>query len=196
MHRAGLSQEGLKYRIAATVVDILPNGTLILEATKSSPTTPCGNTRSPDGSAQGVAGNNTVHSENVAPKDHQTRERQDPDSSNAASSPNCTTVPSFISISHVAAGFSWRSRDTPGQVFKAVLRVLLGAAPGVLHRARRSWPRLENICTISGQQEQRLIGLGLVTGLKGTGDGGKSAHDQCPRRALAASTTRPSPGRA
>src|SRR5437879_4011089 len=33
--------------------------------------------------------------------------------------------------------------------------------------------RLENICTISGQQEQRLIGLGLVTGLKGTGDGGK-----------------------
>src|SRR5262249_8409919 len=34
-------------------------------------------------------------------------------------------------------------------------------------------PRLENICTISGQQEQRLIGLGLVTGLKGTGDGGK-----------------------
>src|SRR5438105_223917 len=34
-------------------------------------------------------------------------------------------------------------------------------------------PRLENICSISGQQEQRLIGLGLVTGLKGTGDGGK-----------------------
>ncbi|HLJ12166.1 MAG TPA: flagellar basal body P-ring protein FlgI, partial [Planctomycetaceae bacterium] len=34
-------------------------------------------------------------------------------------------------------------------------------------------PRLENICTISGQQELRLIGLGLVTGLKGTGDGGK-----------------------
>ncbi len=34
-------------------------------------------------------------------------------------------------------------------------------------------PRLENICTISGQQEQRLIGLGLITGLKGTGDGGK-----------------------
>jgi flagellar P-ring protein precursor FlgI len=33
--------------------------------------------------------------------------------------------------------------------------------------------RLENICTISGQHEQRLIGLGLVTGLKGTGDGGK-----------------------
>lgn len=36
-------------------------------------------------------------------------------------------------------------------------------------------PRLENICTISGQQETRLIGLGLVVGLKGTGDGGKYA---------------------
>lgn len=33
--------------------------------------------------------------------------------------------------------------------------------------------KLENICTIAGQNEQRLIGLGLVTGLKGTGDGGK-----------------------
>lgn len=34
-------------------------------------------------------------------------------------------------------------------------------------------PRLESICTVSGQQEMRLIGMGLVTGLKGTGDGGK-----------------------
>ena len=34
-------------------------------------------------------------------------------------------------------------------------------------------PRLESICTVSGQQELRLIGMGLVTGLKGTGDGGK-----------------------
>jgi len=33
--------------------------------------------------------------------------------------------------------------------------------------------KLENICTLAGQSEQRLIGLGLVTGLKGTGDGGK-----------------------
>ena len=33
--------------------------------------------------------------------------------------------------------------------------------------------RLENICTIQGQHEQKLIGLGLVVGLKGTGDGGK-----------------------
>ncbi len=43
--------------------------------------------------------------------------------------------------------------------------------------------RLENICTIYGQQEQKLIGLGLVVGLKGTGDGGKF---QPTIRALAA----------
>lgn len=35
-------------------------------------------------------------------------------------------------------------------------------------------PRLENICTIQGQQEVRLSGLGLVTGLTGTGDGVKN----------------------
>jgi flagellar P-ring protein precursor FlgI len=45
--------------------------------------------------------------------------------------------------------------------------LVVGASPA---QAR---PRLENICTISGQQELRLIGMGLVTGLKGTGDGGK-----------------------
>lgn len=34
-------------------------------------------------------------------------------------------------------------------------------------------PRLENICSIQGQHEQKLVGLGLVVGLKGSGDGGK-----------------------
>jgi flagellar L-ring protein precursor FlgH len=64
----GLSQEGMKYRIAATVVDILPNGTLILEAHKSIRTNAelweyslTGRIRSQD-----VAGNNTVNSENIA----------------------------------------------------------------------------------------------------------------------------------
>lgn len=33
-------------------------------------------------------------------------------------------------------------------------------------------PRLENICRVQGQREQKLIGLGLVIGLRGTGDGG------------------------
>lgn len=32
--------------------------------------------------------------------------------------------------------------------------------------------RLENICSVQGQREQKLIGLGLVIGLKGSGDGG------------------------
>lgn len=64
----GISNEGMKYRIAATVVDILPNGTLILEAHKSIRTntevweyTLTGRIRTQD-----VAGNNTVLSENVA----------------------------------------------------------------------------------------------------------------------------------
>jgi flagellar P-ring protein precursor FlgI len=43
--------------------------------------------------------------------------------------------------------------------------------------------RLENICTIYGQREVRLTGIGLVVGLNGTGDGGKDAHSM---RALAA----------
>src|SRR5262249_48064117 len=64
----GLSQEGLKYRIAATVVDVLPNGTLILEARKTILTNDAlweysltGRIRTQD-----VAGNNSVLSENVA----------------------------------------------------------------------------------------------------------------------------------
>jgi flagellar P-ring protein precursor FlgI len=47
----------------------------------------------------------------------------------------------------------------------ALLAILAGPA-----QAR---PKLESICTVAGQQEVRLIGMGLVTGLKGTGDGGK-----------------------
>jgi flagellar L-ring protein precursor FlgH len=64
----GLSQEGLKYRIAATVVDILPNGTLVLEARKSILTNDALWEYSLTGKirTQDVAGNNTVHSENVA----------------------------------------------------------------------------------------------------------------------------------
>ncbi len=34
--------------------------------------------------------------------------------------------------------------------------------------------RLENICTLQGQQEVRLTGLGLVVGLTGTGDGARN----------------------
>lgn len=34
--------------------------------------------------------------------------------------------------------------------------------------------RLENICTLQGQEEVRLTGLGLVVGLTGTGDGAKN----------------------
>jgi flagellar L-ring protein precursor FlgH len=62
------TQEGLKYRIAATVVDLLPNGTLVLEARKSIHTPDdvweyrlTGRIRTQD-----ILGNNTVLSENIA----------------------------------------------------------------------------------------------------------------------------------
>ena len=62
------SSEGLRYRIAATVVDVLPNGTLVLEARKTIRTnrdiweyTFTGRVRSQD-----VLPNNQVLSENVA----------------------------------------------------------------------------------------------------------------------------------
>lgn len=35
--------------------------------------------------------------------------------------------------------------------------------------------RLKNICTVYGQKPTQLVGLGLVVGLRGTGDGGKNA---------------------
>jgi len=35
--------------------------------------------------------------------------------------------------------------------------------------------RLENICTIYGSKEIKLVGVGLVTGLNGTGDSGRNA---------------------
>jgi len=47
--------------------------------------------------------------------------------------------------------------------------------------------RLEHICTVQGQQEVRLTGIGLVTGLPGTGDGAKSLPTI---RALRAALTR------
>ena len=43
--------------------------------------------------------------------------------------------------------------------------------------------RLENICTVYGQKESKLTGIGLVIGLNGTGDGG---GNRAAMRALAA----------
>lgn len=62
------SKEGMRYRIAATVVEVLPNGTLVLEARKKIQTNTelweyklTGRVRSQD-----VTANNTVLSENIA----------------------------------------------------------------------------------------------------------------------------------
>ena len=71
------SREGIRYRIAATVVDVLPNGTLILEARKTIRTNEelweyslTGRIRSED-----ILANNTVLSENIANLDIEKRER-------------------------------------------------------------------------------------------------------------------------
>ncbi|NNJ27033.1 flagellar basal body P-ring protein FlgI [Alienimonas chondri] len=49
-----------------------------------------------------------------------------------------------------------------------ILLLLLLAAPA------GAGVRLEHVCTLEGQKEIRLTGLGLVVGLDGTGDGGKN----------------------
>jgi flagellar P-ring protein precursor FlgI len=62
-------------------------------------------------------------------------------------------------------------------IFAAIAAALLPAAPA---HAR---VRLENICSVYGQKEVQLTGIGLVVGLDGTGDGGKNLPAM---RALAA----------
>src|SRR5262249_33186739 len=73
------------------------------------------------------------------------------------------------------AGAPAGGRTERGQSLRLAGYVLLLAAALVAAMCAQAdaRPRLENICTIAGQTEQRLIGLGLVTGLKGPGDGGK-----------------------
>jgi flagellar P-ring protein precursor FlgI len=61
---------------------------------------------------------------------------------------------------------------------KTTLVLLLGGLTALLvssmPREGSARVRLENICTIYGQKEIHLTGMGLVIGLNGTGDGGKS----------------------
>ena len=58
----------------------------------------------------------------------------------------------------------------PARLTILVLALLVLALP----REAAARVRLENICTIYGQKEVRLTGIGLVVGLNGTGDGGDS----------------------
>jgi len=57
-------------------------------------------------------------------------------------------------------------------VLAAALAVAYAALAPVEAQAR---VRLKNICTVYGQKPTQLLGLGLVVGLRGTGDGGKNA---------------------
>ncbi len=54
------------------------------------------------------------------------------------------------------------------------LGVVLAVVFAAVERAEAR-VRLENVCTIYGQHETQLVGLGLVVGLTNTGDGPKSA---------------------
>jgi flagellar P-ring protein precursor FlgI len=60
-----------------------------------------------------------------------------------------------------------RTTRTRGLVLAAAFLTLLVRAPDASARVR-----LENICSIYGQKEIKLTGIGLVIGLNGTGDGG------------------------
>lgn len=68
-----------------------------------------------------------------------------------------------------------------GRILKATILFALLSSTG--------WARvrLENVCTVKGQQEIRLTGMGLVVGLPGTGDGAKN---QATVRALKAAMSR------
>ncbi|VAX39122.1 Flagellar P-ring protein FlgI [hydrothermal vent metagenome] len=52
--------------------------------------------------------------------------------------------------------------------------LLLGTPVAMQQQAEGARTRLENICTLDGQREVKLTGLGLVVGLNKTGDGGKN----------------------
>ncbi|HEX6987580.1 MAG TPA: flagellar basal body P-ring protein FlgI, partial [Planctomycetaceae bacterium] len=55
------------------------------------------------------------------------------------------------------------------------LRIIaLAAAVALVADAAPARVRLEHICAVAGPKEVKLTGLGLVVGLKGTGDGGKN----------------------
>jgi flagellar P-ring protein precursor FlgI len=53
--------------------------------------------------------------------------------------------------------------------------ILLAATLLALPRSAMARVRLQDICAVYGQREVQLVGMGLVVGLNGTGDGGKSA---------------------
>ncbi len=55
---------------------------------------------------------------------------------------------------------------------KLAVALLMLSAITVWPNTATARTRLENICSIKGQQEVKLTGIGLVVGLDGTGDGG------------------------
>jgi flagellar P-ring protein precursor FlgI len=61
-------------------------------------------------------------------------------------------------------------------LFFSVILLMVALMSVALLRPREAMARvrLENICSIYGQKEVKLTGLGLVVGLNGTGDGGRS----------------------
>jgi len=65
---------------------------------------------------------------------------------------------------------TWHGASSRRAIARAALALLLAlTADAAFARVR-----LEHICTVGGPKEVKLTGLGLVVGLKGTGDGGKN----------------------
>jgi flagellar P-ring protein precursor FlgI len=58
--------------------------------------------------------------------------------------------------------------------FQAILSLIVCVLVSVLGSTAAARPTLKNICHVKGQEENVLQGLGLVTGLNGTGDGGNA----------------------
>ncbi len=57
---------------------------------------------------------------------------------------------------------------------KSLLFMLTICSFSVFSQQINAQIRLESICTVHGHEEVRLIGMGIVVGLDGTGDGGKA----------------------
>lgn len=87
--------------------------------------------------------------------------------------------PRANSATSTADGIGWRlcaiggCRARWGVWFRSL--IALAALAAVLSpRPAEARVRLESICTVYGQHEVKLTGIGLVVGLAGTGDGGRS----------------------
>lgn len=80
---------------------------------------------------------------------------------------------------------------TTSSLHRLLRLCLVAAALALLPTVATARVRLENLCTLQGQQEVRLTGFGLVVGLPGTGDGAKNLPTVRALRAALARMNQP-----